>query len=630
MRILKRQTTLLMFSMALCIPFVWGCSDDPDPIPGKDSGVDTLVTPLEAGADMSTDMSVPPKKLIILHTNDMHDHLMGWSPNADFTPETTGDDVTLGGLSRLATLVKSERAAAGDTPVLLLDGGDFSMGSLFSLLNTTSAPILTLMQMVGYDAMVLGNHEFDWTPKGLAGTLAAAVAGGFQVPVLLSNIQFDDTSADDDELKALMDSGVIVKKLIKELPNGLKVGFFGLIGEKAVSAAPNAKPLTFADATETATAMIKELREEDQVDLVICLSHSGINEAGEGEDQKLAEAAPGIDVIISGHTHVATPQAITEGKTLIVQTGYHAANLGKLELSIAGGMVSSEGYALIPVEDTVEGDTEVQAAIDGMITALNTQLTPFNLAYDQVVAETAFDLTFPDFQETILGNIITDASRAVLTTMNPLEPIDVSIESGGVIRDQVLMGKTGQLWFADLFRALPLGIGPDGQPGYPMISFYMTSQELRYGMEILAAAKTLQDNDYFFSISGMEVTFDEDGDFLQRITGIKVGGNAIDIADTATCHHVATNLYIGLLLGLLEGLTYGAFKIDPKESDCTTVIQDITTRVIDGDPATDGVQELKQWQVFLQYLTSFPDTNGNQIPDIPDSYATTQGRIIVE
>lgn len=409
MRILARQTNILALTAALCVPFVWGCSDDPNPIPDKDSGADIMVA-AEAGADMSADMEVPPKKLIILHTNDMHDHLMGGLPNADYTPETTEDDDTIGGFARLATLIKNERAAAGDTPVLLLDGGDFSMGSIFSLLNTTSAPILTLMQMVGYDGIVLGNHEFDWTPKGLAGALTAAATGGFTVPVLLSNIVFDDTDPGDDELKAVADAGGIVKKVVKELPGGLKVGFFGLIGEDAVSVAPNAAPITFADATETAKEMIKELREVDKVDLVICISHSGIDEAGEGEDKKLAAAAPGIDVIISGHTHDATPQVITEGQTLIVQSGRYAVNLGKLELNIADGAVTSEGYALLPVDDTVQGDADVQAAIDGMISALDTMLAPSELAFDKVVAETSFDLSFPSFQETILGNLVTDAS----------------------------------------------------------------------------------------------------------------------------------------------------------------------------------------------------------------------------
>src|SRR5690349_8255772 len=104
-----------------------------------------------------------PQKLLILHTNDIHSHLMGFAPEIDYTPATPNDDATRGGMARLATAIGTAKATAGTTPVLLLDGGDFMMGSLFELLAQTEVPELVFMQTLGYDATTIGNHELDWT-----------------------------------------------------------------------------------------------------------------------------------------------------------------------------------------------------------------------------------------------------------------------------------------------------------------------------------------------------------------------------------------------------------------------------------------------------------------------------------
>ena len=284
-----------------------GCSPEENPtLPRNDAA------PTDGGMDQGRPPSpdsgpVPvndgPLELIILHTNDLHDQLMAWGPSADFSPATAGDDTTQGGFSRLAALIQRERAAATGTPVLLLDAGDFLMGSLFSWLGPTEAPALTLMQRMGYDALTLGNHELDWTPDGLAGVLAAAVDRGFSSPLLATNLVFPPGAATN--LEAFATAGRIRRKLVKTMANGLKVGIFGLLGEGAAANAPLAGPLTFGDAVATASALVQELRQQDDVDLVICLSHGGVDETGAGEDAALAAAVPGIDVIIGGHTHVA-------------------------------------------------------------------------------------------------------------------------------------------------------------------------------------------------------------------------------------------------------------------------------------------------------------------------------------
>ena len=641
-RRITNSNLLTALVLALALALGLACSDDDTEPTGdskvvdKDGGTKEGGTK-EAGGDMlKPDLPPPPKKkVIILHTNDLHDHLQGWSPNADYTPDKTGDDNTMGGFARLATAIAKEKKDAGTTPVLTLDGGDFLMGSLFTWLNTTEVPTMMLMQKMGYDAIVLGNHEFDWTSDGLAQILTAAGKKGFKVPLLCSNIKFDATDKGDDNLETVAKAGVIKSKFVKTLANGLKVGFFGILGKSAAGVAPAAAPVTFDAAKTVATKMVKELRETDKVDLVVALSHSGVTGGGKaGDDWQMAYDVAGIDVIISGHTHskldapLKVKNKSTNKETLIVQSGSYGAYLGKLELTVQGKVVTVDKYTLVPLDDKIAGDTATQAAIAAYIKGLDGVLKTAGstLTYNAPLAETTFDLTFPAFKETVLGNIIADSYRAVLTVANPLEPVDVAIESGGVIRDEVLKGSTGKLWFADIYRALPLGIGMDQKPGYPMVTFYLTGKELKEGMELLHLGKFIyKTNDYYLQISGAQVTYDSKGKLFKTVTSVKVGnpGSMTEVTDTK-CYKVATNYYVGTLLGTLSTATSGVLKVTPKTMDCKTAVTDMKTRVV----KDKNGNEIKAWQALVSYLSTFSDTNSNKIPDIPATYSTAQGRIV--
>jgi 5'-nucleotidase len=610
------STWLGIFLLAGCLGT--GCSDDvttTDGGSGKDAAADQA-------ADAGADTKPAARQVVILHTTDMHDHLMGWGPNADYTPGTTGDDKTVGGFARLAALIKKERTAAGQTPVLLLDAGDFMMGTPFTLLGLTHAPTLSLMQRLGYDAITLGNHEFDWTPEALAGIIGTATKGGFKVPLLASNMVFDSSSTGDDKLQQLMTSGVIKKKLVKTLPNGVKVGFFGLLGAAGVSAAWNEKPLTFTAAETVAKAMVKELRETDKVDLVVCLSHSGLNaDLQSGDDYDLAKAVPGIDVIISGHTHLTTTQPVKVGKTLIVQSGAYDAQLGKLELLWKGTEVTLKKFSLLALDDQIKGDAAVQTQVEGYIKAVDTAVQPMGLSYNKVLAETAFDLTFPPYVETNLGDLITDAYRAQVDKLTPTDKVHVAVESGGIIRDPISKGKTGKLWFADVFRALPGGIGPDKRPGFPLVAIYLTGAELKRGLELLPVAQEfLKNNDYFLQISGATVEFDKSRPWFQRVSSFKVGGSPI--SDSA-CYKLVTTLYVSQMIAVV-GQMLPAINLTAKDKGCKNAIKDLTTAVVKDNSGA----ELKGWVALVRYLQSLKDSDADKIPDLGSEYAKPQGRLV--
>ncbi len=226
----------------------------------------TLV-PIQAFAEETADTEYTST---VLFTHDMHSHLL---------PTTNSDGSETGGFARLATLLKQQRELYPDA--LTLDGGDFSMGSLFQAIYASDAAELRLMGAMGYDATTFGNHEFDYRQSGLASMLEAAVASGDTLPMLLeANYALPDENDEDyDEddaavAQALEDYGVQSYTLIER--GGITYGIFGIMGVDCDADAPTSG-MILADAVETAQEIVNQIKSEadpDQPLFIICLSHS--------------------------------------------------------------------------------------------------------------------------------------------------------------------------------------------------------------------------------------------------------------------------------------------------------------------------------------------------------------------
>jgi 5'-nucleotidase/UDP-sugar diphosphatase len=636
--------------LALACPALQAACDDTEPLAPFDAGADVAVDadaapPVEVAPDiapevMPTGTAFP---LTILHTNDLHSHLNGHAPEADYTPATPNDDTTVGGFARLVTAIGMQKAAAAAAgkDVLLLDGGDFMMGTLFQLASTQAAAELGLMHAAGYDAIAVGNHEFDWTTKGLAGILAAAVKNNTVVPLLASNLRFSAMDG-DNELEMFKDPGPLKTKFVKTTAAGVKVGFIGLLGTTAQQFATGAQPATFVDYKGAEIkALVEELRMVDKVDLVVALSHSGIDSAGRGEDRALAEANLGIDVIVSGHTHDKLEQPVVVGRTVIVTAGSYGAYLGKLDIEVwkdAGAVtgVVLKGYELQPITDAIPGNAQIQAQLDMVVAGLDLALAP-DFAFKKVLAETAFDVPDGSFKETPVGNLITDAFLTISRALQPTAPAVFAVEANGSIRSAVKKGSTGAIWFADLFRVEPLGIGPDGKPGYPLVTYYLNGKDIRSGLELGAAANsaTLGNDDAFFlQFSGIQAEFKMDNLVFQRVKSASLvePGRApvpINLADETTCYKVVTTYYLAALFNFANSRLPSQLGIRAKSEDCKTPVTDLPSRIIDRTPLTPAVDELKQWQALAGYVAGLPDSDGDMIPNIPPMYAQPQGRLVL-
>lgn len=585
----------------------------------------------------STLFSETERSLTIIHTNDLHSHLLGHSPNRDYTPDITGDDETKGGWARLAHVIDLERTARNN-PVLTLDAGDFLMGTLFHMISREEAVELNLMGEMGYDVTTLGNHEFDLKPDGLARILESADRKGKMPYVVTSNVIFTEDDPEDDYLEEIFERG-LVKPYIVLVKDGMKIGLFGLVGADAAEVAPFAWPVQFEDIVEASKKMVKVLREDEKVDLIVCLSHSGLREDIErSEDEILAQEVPDIDIIISGHTHTKLEEPIIIGKTIIVQAWEYGKAVGVLDVTVGSDGPILKEYKLVEIDDSIKGDPRISDIIESKIRIINDMvLKEHSLTFHKDVAETDFDLILKE-EETGLGNMITDAIRWYVDKYeyDPNDPITrtrLSIQSNGVIRSDILVGETGFVGVSDLFRTVPLGIGNDDSMGYPLVSFYLYGSEIKKAMEVTTSIYPIKGSDYFLQLSGLKVTYNPNRMIFDRVTGILIEDENGDYVPLDYCesnkelYKIATNFYNASFIKVVGSFTNGILTMAPKDR-YGNVIDDLSTVRVDADKDRPGIQELKDWAASFEYISTFDDTDRDGILEIPERYSSTSGRFV--
>ena len=506
------------------------------------------------------------KTLVILHTTDEHSHVVGFGPELDDypAPTTAGTGTITGGIGRRAALIAQERARAktAGADSILVSAGDNTMGTLVQSITPVSAPDFSLMKALAYDATTLGNHEFDFGPAGLALALSAAQAGSGLTPTVSTNIHFSATDPGDDTLAALYDTtGSDTSKLVHQTwtmttANGIKVGFVGIVGADAASKATVKAPVTFSlppdpmdasDVQKTLTALyadlqptVDQLRNVDKVDVVVALSHSGVDttDMTKGEDYQIAQNVSGIDVIVSGHTHLAvdvfTVTNTATGKPVYVQqANCFGQTLGRMTIKLSGGTVtldsSADNTKLLPIDDTTVSDATFNAKIDSTLAAV--EASPFLAStigrvigstvtddpskvgdlYFYPIGTTSFTVLGQAIQkDTPLMDLWADAELAA--TEAAVGATTVSLVAQGALRADLDHGKTGTISFADVFRAVPLGISTaaDHTIGYPLCRTHILAGELKAAFEVAAGyAYTSNDaSDFFLSGGGIQVEYD--------------------------------------------------------------------------------------------------------------------------
>ena len=588
---------------------------------------------------LSEEVCAGDQEITILHTNDLHSHVLGFSPIVDYRPDITGADTTKGGWARIATVLKQEREKRSHA-VLVLDAGDFLMGSLFHMLAREEAMELRLMKEMGYDVLTLGNHEFDLKPKGLARILNAAATKGGMPLIVFSNAVFSEESERDDTLEDVFNRGMVTPYKVLERGE-MKIGVFGILGKDAAEKSPFASPLTFRDPVETSREMVTVLREKEKVDMVVCLSHSGLGE-GESvaEDEVLAQKVQGIDVIVGGHSHTRQEKPLLVNSTLILQASAYGKCVGVLDLVWEKGKLKQKNYQLVDINSSIPGDGPLQRKIDSFMETIDRDIFKgANLRSGKGIAHTAFDLKIAE-EESNLGNLIADSLRWYVNQhdFDPKDPrtkVVVAMESNGLIRDDILRGKTGALAVSDVFAAVPLGIGVDDTMGYPLVTCYFYASEIKKTLEVLTSISPQKGGDYFLQLSGVKFTYNPRRVIFDRVTDLWMGSEEegyvrLDYSGSnKTLYRVTTNIYNATFLKVIGKYTHQILNIIPKDLNGNP-IDDLSASRVDADKNQPGIQELKEWIGLIEYIRSFPDTSGDGSPDVPEKYRGKLGRIVRE
>ena len=574
----------------------------------------------------------------ILFTHDLHSH---------FLPQSTAEGGESGGYARLKTVIDGERAVNPDA--LLVDGGDFSIGSLIQTLYTTQAAELRTMGAMGYDAVTIGNHEFDHKGTGFAEMLNSAKDAqqaavelllvdarpledmdaykerfGPVTPVLPTLLEANYAPADDNPGRAFIrsameDYGVTDCMTLER--GGVTYGLFGLMGVDSDECAPTSG-FTRTDAAKAAKRCVETLKGEG-AEIIVCLSHSGTGDSlASSEDEELAKAVDGIDVIVSGHTHSTLAEPLVVNDTYIVSSGPYCQNLGSLTFSWDGsGQKRLLDYRLIPIDETVTEDPEIAGLVERWKDMVGeTYLARYGLTYDEVLTHTDCDLNTPASavqENNGLGTLVSDAFLWADRTLNAAyadSPHTVSVTADGVLRANL---PAGDLTAAMAFDVLSMGVGEDGTSGFPLVAVYLTGKELKAAMEVDASVTPIMPAAQLY-MSGAKYAFNTKRMFFNRVYDAALTdvtfdesgtGNAYEIDDNAL-YRVVTGMYSAQMLGTVKSKSMGLLSLEPKQANGTPVTDFTDCILYDANG-----NELKEWYALAAYLEQFGEKG------LPDRYA---------
>ncbi|PWR01505.1 multifunctional 2',3'-cyclic-nucleotide 2'-phosphodiesterase/5'-nucleotidase/3'-nucleotidase [Meridianimarinicoccus roseus] len=435
-------------------------------------------------------------ELTILHTNDFHARFEPISKyDSGCSEEDNQAGECFGGSARLASAIEEARARAGTS--ILVDGGDQFQGTLFYTYYKGQAAA-EMMNRLGYDAMTVGNHEFDDGPEVLRGFMDAV-----NFPVLMSNA---DVSGEPQLADVLMKSTVIER-------GGERIGLIGLTPENTPELASPGPNITFSAPAPAVQAEVDRL-EADGVNKIIVLSHSGY-----GVDLAVADAVTGVDVIVGGHTNTYLsnvaenakgPYPTMVGDTAVVQAYAYGKFLGELNVTFddAGKVVSAEGEPLI-MDASVPEDSIVKARI-GELAA------PLDEIRNMVVAEAAApiegDRSVCRAMECAMGNLVADAMLARVADQG----IEVAIANSGGLRASI---DAGEVTMGEVLTVLPFQ--------NTLSTFQVTGATLLAALEN-GASQIEEAAGRFPQVAGLTLSIDPAADPGSRVSDVMIAGAPLD------------------------------------------------------------------------------------------------------
>ena len=568
------------------------------------------------------------KQIDVLFTHDTHSHL------DSFSTIVNGEQKEVGGFAKIKTLINEKKKEDPDT--LILDGGDFSMGTLIQTVYDTEAAELRMLGYLGYDVTTFGNHEFDYRSQGLANMLRAAKSSGETLPeIVVCNVDWDsmEKAGLNDGQKQIQSAFETygVKDYVMVQKGDVKIAVVGVFGKDALECAPTCE-LSFKDPVEAVKKTVEEIKKNEEADMIACVSHGGTwEDESKSEDELLAKAVPDLDLIISGHTHSELQETIQHGNTYIVSCGEYGRNLGSLSMTQnSDGRWDLSSYELIPVSEDVKADKATQERIDALMDTVDTNyLADFGYTRKEVLAQNDVEFNSleemgTEHKELNLGDIMADAYVYAVENSEYYDgdPVDVAVVPSGTVRDTYTKG---DITVEDVYNSFSLGIGKDGVAGYPLINAYLTGKELKLVAEVDASISDFMTTARLYC-SGLNFTYNPHRMILNKVTDCyltRADGERTEIEDDKL-YHVVTDLYTGQMLGSVMKMSYGLLSLEPKDKDGNPIENLEDHAVMEGD------KELKAWDAIARYMQSFDDADGDGIANVSEYYATTHDRKVVD
>ena len=547
----------------------------------------------------------------ILFTHDLHSHLL---------PAVDEDGGEYGGYARLMTVIRQQKEKYPDA--ILVDGGDFSMGSLFQTAYATSAIELRMMAAMGYDATTLGNHEFDYLPKGFASMLNVAAASGDPVPAIVDANYWPGAHADAELVSQAMNNYGVKDYILLER-GGIHYAIFGLFGYDSDDCAPNSG-MFLENPAEAAQRTVDQAVEECRTlygvePLVIALSHSGTSDDRKGEDYELAEAVTGIDLIVSGHTHTTLQEPIVVGDTWIVSAGEYGRYLGVVQMERkADGSAVLTDYALIPVDEAVEEQADIAALVEGFKADVERNyLADYDMTFDQVLTNNSYifdnvDAVYDYAHESTLGNVFSDAyRRAAADALG--HRVDAALTASGVIRESIPMG---DVTVSDIFNAASLGVGTEGE----LVVVWLTGADLKNALEVDASVYPLMHSAQLFW-SGVAYSFNTNRMIFNKIDHamLRRDDGSLEPIEDDRLYCIACGMYMAQMLGSVEETSMGLLSLVPRDSEGNPLD---TSRLADHVIRYDNGAAVKEWHAIATYLQDMGE-------EMDPQYAQPDGRKVV-
>lgn len=429
-----------------------------------------------AGGSLAKDLS-----LTLLYTNDTHGHLL---------PFDMKDSKDIGGISRRAALIDKIRKEAGPEKVLVLDAGDVYQGTPMSAMFKGKVDY-KIMKMIGYDAMTLGNHEFDFGQKVLLSNIKDS-----GLPVVCSNVIYEKTKQ------------YLIKPMAIKVIGGIRIGIIGIVTPETPTAThpDNVKGLRFTEPVSAIKYFLSKTNENPA--FLIVLSHCGYD-----SDIEIAKAVPQVNVIVGGHTHTKVEKPTWVGNAIVVQDYQWGADLGRLDLKITGDedngyTIKDAGGKLIPITDKMPSVPAIDAVLDHYSKLLSGKM-------DQVIGFSGsyLDNSGSKKGETSIGDLVSDVIRQA-------GKAQIGFQNGGGIRSSL---DKGPVTIGEMYTILPFD--------NTITVMQLTGSQIKGILE-----RSLSSAEKFMQVSGAVISIK-----AGKITEITVGGEKLE---AGKLYRVATNDFL--------------------------------------------------------------------------------------